>query len=217
VSFATEERAASLEINARVDAANAALNQLVRTRFANSPAEPGDHPTFTERVDPPVEGELLRFAESRWSVPAPVAHLSRGFAEARRKLVEQRLAPILAELAANERRERAFFAIAQFLSPALLIQIIGDDVAGTGPVRWTRFLSQLDEYMRQRESFFTERVLLNSNVRSQDLDGSLVPFVYREEPIAATLSRMALPVAGLISIAVVLSLLGAHGVRRWRM
>lgn len=212
VSFATEERAASLDVNARVDAAVAALNQLVRTRFGGSQAVAGDHPTFTERVDPPVEGELLRFPASPWTTPATVVQLSRGFAAARRTLVERRLAPVLAELDANERREAAFFAIARFLSPALLLQTIGDDVAGTGPARWTQFLGQLDGYVRERESFFTEKVLGRANVSSHDLDGSLVPFLYREEPLTSLVSRVAAPIAGLIAMAAVLGLVCALAV-----
>jgi ABC-2 type transport system permease protein len=217
LSYTTEERAASLYINARVDAAVAALNQLVRTRFAGGAGTVGDHPLFTEPIHPPVEGELLTmFPPSPWTVPMPVAQLSRGLGDVRRKYVEQRLAAILRELDANERREAAFFGVAQFLSPALLLQAISDDVAGVGRIRWEQFLGQLDEYVREREAFFTTKVLGNENVTSPDVGGSLVPFGYREESISAVTARVGLPIGALISIAGALVLLCARSAVRWR-
>jgi hypothetical protein len=200
-----------------VDAATAALNQLVRTRFSGGGPAAGDHPTFTEPVDPPVEGHLLRFPQSRWTVPTSVVRLNRGFAEARRTIVEQRLAPFLAELDANERREAAFFAVARVLSPALLLQGIADDAAGVGQRRSAAFLGQLDEYVRQRDAYFTEKILDNANVGSLDVGGSLRPFRYREEPVAPLLWRLVPTVVALISMAAVIGLLCARSVWRWRL
>ncbi len=217
LSYVTEERAASLDINARVDAAIGALNQLVRTRFSGGPPAAGNHPTFTEPIDAPVGGDLLLFPESPWKAPTSMVRLARGFAEARRTLIEQRLAPILAELDANERREAAFFAIAQFSSPALLLQTIGDDVAGAGQVRWKRFLGQLDEYVRQRDSFFIGKVLSNANVSLLDVDGHLRPFRYREESMAALVRRAAPSIVALISMVAALGLFCMRSVRWWRL
>jgi Domain of unknown function (DUF3526) len=217
LSYATEERAASLETNARVDAAIAALNQLVRRRFSGVPPAEGDHPTFTEPVDPPVEGELLQFPQSPWVAPATVVRLNRGFAEARRSRVEQRLAPVLAELDANERREAAFFAVARFSSPALVLQTMADDLAGTGQYRWKSFLGQLDEYVRQRDAFFVRKILSNVNVSARDVDGTLLPFRYREEPMTALVWRAAAPFTALIGVASALGLVCMQSSRRWRV
>jgi ABC-2 type transport system permease protein len=217
LSYATEERAASLETNARVDAAIAALNQLVRKRFSGVPPVEGDHPTFTEPVDPPVDGELLQFPQSPWVAPATVVRLNRGFAEARRSRVEQRLGSILAELDANERREAAFFAIARFSSPALVLQTMADDLAGTGQHRWKSFLAQLDEYVRQRDAFFVGKILSNANVTAHDIDSALLPLRYREEPLPALMWRAALPLTVLASIASALSLACVPSTRRWRV
>lgn len=77
---------------------------------------------------------------SRVGSPAPVVRLNRGFAEARRAHIEQRLASVLRELDANERKEALFFSITRFMSPALLLRTMGDDVAGTDRHRWRSFL-----------------------------------------------------------------------------
>jgi ABC-2 type transport system permease protein len=215
ISYLTQERAASLDINPHVDAAIAALNQLVRTRFGGAVVAAADHPTFTEPIDPVVGGDLLStLPQPPWSPPLPAAQLSRGFAEARRTLVEQRLAPILSELEANERREAAFFSIARFLSPALLLQVIGDEVAGTGRDRWTRFLGQLDDYVRQQDAFFTRKILDNENITSADAAG-LIPFRYREEPTFAAVPRLVPPLIGLLFMAGALASLCTRVSRRW--
>jgi ABC-2 type transport system permease protein len=217
LSYATEERGASLEVNARVDAANAALNQLVRTRFSGGPPAEGDHPTFTVPVDPPVEGELLRFPRSPWTAPTSVVRLYHGFGEARRARVEQRLTSVLAELDANERREATFFAITRFLSPALVLQAIGDDLAGTGQHRWKSFLGQLDDYVRQRDAFLTEKVLSNANVSADDVDDKLPPFRYREEQLTVVLWRAALSLIALVAVASALGFACIRSIRRWRV
>jgi hypothetical protein len=213
--YATEERAASLAINPRVDAAIAALNQLVRARFSGGSPTTGDHQTFTEPVDPPAEGQLLRFPQSRWTTPTSAVRLARGFGEARRAFVEQRLASLLAELDANERRDTAFLAIARFSSPALVLQTIGDDVAGAGQGRWKRFLGQLDEHVRERESFFSEKILSNANVSSHDVDVHLVPFRYREEAIAPLVRQVVPSIVALIAMAAALGLFCIRSIRRW--
>lgn len=217
LSYATAERAASLEINARVDTAIAALNQLVRRHVRDLPPAAGDHPTFTELVDAPVGGDLLRFPHSRWHTPASVAHLTRGFAEARRVHVEQRLAPALAALDANERLEATLVARARLASPGLLLQMIGDDISGTGRHRWAMFLEQLDGFVRQRDAFFTGKILGNANVSVHELDGNVAPFRHREETSLSLLCRVAPALAVLCAAATALVLFGMSTTRQWHL
>jgi ABC-2 type transport system permease protein len=215
LSYVTEERAASLAINARVDSAIAALNQLVRTRFGGASSSEADHPTFTEPVEPPVEGNLLIFPQSPWAPPTSVVRLNRGFAEARRAYVEGRLAPVLVQLDTNERRESAFFVLAQYLSPALTLRGIADDLAGTGRYRWRSFLGQLDDYVRRRDAFFRQKVLSNANLRAIDIGDALVGFGYREEPMIGTMRRVALSMLSLVLVVASLGLGVMRSSRRW--
>jgi ABC-2 type transport system permease protein len=201
LSYVTEERAASLAVNARVDSAVAALNQLVRVRFSGLASSGTDHPTFTEAVDPPVERELLRFPQSPWTPPTSVVRLNRAFGDARRAHVEEKLAPVLAQLDANEWREAEFFAIAKYLSPALVLRGLADDLAGTGQHRWQAFLGQLDEYVRQRDAYFSQKVLGAANVPAHDVGEALMLFRYREESLSTMMSRAAFPLASLAVIA----------------
>lgn len=215
LSYVTEERAASLAINGRVDSAIAALNQLARARFGGVSPAGGDHPTFTKPVEPPVEGDLLSFPHSPWAPPTSVVRLSRGFADARRAYVEHRLAPVLAELDANERREAEFFAIVKFLSPALVLRGLADDLSGTGPHRWELLLEQLDEHVRQRDAYFSQKVLGNANVPAHDVGDVLVPFRYREESLGRMMARAVLPLVSLAVVAAGLGLAVMWASRGW--
>jgi ABC-2 type transport system permease protein len=215
LSYATHERGASLEMNSRVDAAIAALNQLSRTQFEAFAENDGDHPTFTEPVDAPVESNLLEaLPHPPWSSRMPVVQLARGFGEARRIVVEEKLAPVLRELVAAEVREASFIAYTRFLSPALLFQAIADDVTGTGQERWKRFLAQVDDYVREQDSFFTRKILANQNVTSQEL-ATLAPFHFQEEESSAIVSRVAVPLSTLLIMAVGMWMLCIRWSRHW--
>lgn len=164
---------------------------------------------------PPVEGELLLFPQSPWAPPTSVVRLNRGFADARRAYVEQRLAAVLAKLDANERREAAFFALARFLSPALVLRGLADDLAGTGQHRWQSFLGQLDESVRQRDGYFSRKVLDNANVPADDIGDTLEPFRYREESLGGMLTRAAFPLVSLALVAARLGLSVVRSSREW--
>jgi ABC-2 type transport system permease protein len=218
LSYATAERVASLEINPRIDAATAALNRFVRKQFAaaaNASLD-RDDPTFTEPIALPVGRELLDVVpQPPWSPVMPSVKLSRALLEARRTMFERRLANVISELDAKERQHDAFVRIARFGSPALLFQSVTDDVAGTGRDRWTQFLSQLDDYIRGRETFFTRRILDGANISSRDF-ATLRPFRFREEDTSAMIARVALPLAALVAITGALAGACASVCRRWR-
>lgn len=216
LSYATAERAANLDVNARIDAAFAALNQLTRTRAPGSIAVAGDHTSFTEPIHLAAATDLWAVLPNPpWSLPMSAVEMSRGLAEARRTLVEQRLAPVLGELQASEQLGDMVFRAARFVSPALLLQAIGDDVAGTSQARHARFIAQLDVYVREREAFFTGKILERANVTVEEVATHLVPFRYRDESIAAVVRRALPPVAALIAAAGVLVLLCVRALARW--
>jgi ABC-2 type transport system permease protein len=217
IAYASAERAASLEINPRVDDAVTALNRLVQGRFGTVPSTgDGDHPTFTEPLELPVGRELLAvLPQPPWGPVMPPAHSARAVVEARRILFEQRLDPILRVLDADERREAAFVGIAQFSSPALLFQAIVEEVAGTGRHRWRRFLAQLDDHVRQRNTFFVTRILHNKIIGSDDLT-ALAPFRYQEESVATLFGRLTLPLTGLIVMAGLMAVIYFRSSQRWR-
>jgi hypothetical protein len=105
----------------------------------------------------------------------------------RREQFENALAPILARLDALERRRAELTARLQVTSPALLLQGVLDEVAGTGIERWADFLAQLDIYIPRREESAVE----------------IEPFTYREEGSRKFLARAAFPLVPLVAMALV--------------
>jgi ABC-type transport system involved in multi-copper enzyme maturation permease subunit len=133
--FTVAERAASLDINPRIDAMRAAR-------------------------------------------PQPLV------AATRRALFEDRLTPLLIRLDAEERRQQRVSAMGSVLSPALLVQVVFDELAGTSLGRWRRFLSQLDSY-----------------IRTVDVETRMAPFTFREEGTGETLRRLLFPLLALTTVA----------------
>jgi ABC-2 type transport system permease protein len=212
LSYATAERAASLDINPQIDAANSALNRIVRSRFSNG----ADARLFTESIELPVGRELFDvLPQPPWSAVMPAPRLSRALAEARRTLFEQQLDGVLTELHASEQREERLSQIARYCSPALLFQAIVDDAAGTGRHRWQRFVGQLDDYIRRRDGYFTRKILANEHITSADF-GFLIPFRYREEDTSDLFVRLVAPVIALLAMAGGLGTACFLASRRWR-
>jgi ABC-2 type transport system permease protein len=215
LAFVNEERAASLDLNPRVDAAIAALNQQVRHLQKSASSPEGDHPSFTVPITPAVGADLLSaLGPEIWQGPMPAVHLSRGFAVARRVMTEQRLAPVLRQLAEQERREAGFYAWARFASPALLLQSLFDDAAGTSRARRERLLAQVDDHVRERDAFFTQRILANRNITADDLN-HLMPFAYREEDASSFVARIVPPFAALLMACACSIWAAAASSRRW--
>jgi ABC-2 type transport system permease protein len=146
VSFVNAERAASLDINPRIDAARRALGR--------GKSQLADELTNT-----------------------------------RRRMFEQRLAPVLRDLESGEKRLDNAMAVAQFLSPALLFQSVTDEVAGTDRARHREFLSQLDQH-----------------IRTLDRENNRRPFMFREEPTFALQGRAAVRILAMLVMAGVLLL-----------
>jgi Domain of unknown function (DUF3526) len=121
ISFVNAERAASLDINARIDAALITLSR---------------NGTFPS--------DILKQPPAGLSRP----EIQQAIARARIEMFEERLAPVLQQLHLDERKLDRVTSILRFCSPAMLFESISDDLAGTGRVRWRRFLEQMDAHVR---------------------------------------------------------------------
>jgi ABC-2 type transport system permease protein len=207
LEFVVAERAASLDINPRIDAAGAVLGRVVKARSASSSAEPLALPEGAELLD------VLMKDGSRWARVMPPAQLSRALSESRRELFEERLAPIVARLEAGERWRETLTDRLSMFSPALLLQSVVDDLAGTGVGRWRNFLAQLGTYIRRREEFFTIRILNSQNLVGADLD-YLRPFTYQEETFAELFEQIASPFIFLVMLALFATTLAVRSTSR---
>jgi ABC-2 type transport system permease protein len=98
---------------------------------------------------------------------------------------------------ALDRQQRLAGRLA-LLSPPLLLQDALTELAGTGASRHLRFMRQVAGFHDRHRSFFDPRTLRRQLLTSADYEQMPV-FVFEDEPAAATLSRAALPLAGLIA------------------
>jgi ABC-2 type transport system permease protein len=122
ISYVNAERAASLAINPRIDAATTAV-----IRYGTVPLD------------------LLGPSAASLSRP----ELQRALLDKRRTMFEEQLAPVLQTLDTDEQRLDRAIAVLRYLSPALVFESILDDLAGTGRPRWREFVAQVDTHIRR--------------------------------------------------------------------
>ena len=144
--------------------------------------------------------------EGRHDIDAKKGALAKRVVEAKEELVE-RSAPVLKELRDKLRERQAVLSNLRFLSPALVVQLALEDVAGSGMNRHHLFEDQADAYHARFRGFFKEPIQAERPLKTSDL--SQVPgFTFEDEPITAMSARVAggagvllLAVIGLLALA----------------
>ena len=157
-----------------------------------------DHPQLaTDRPSSPEEASFM------------VLRLARDEAIARG------LEPVLARFEERLARQRALVDRFRFASPALLLQDVLLDAAGTGSARHQRFAAEVEAFHRSwRELFAARYVAAKPVFTAADYD-RLPRFTFNEEPAAETARRTALPLAVLILLPIALGGLGLYGYRHY--
>jgi ABC-2 type transport system permease protein len=172
ISYVNAERAASLEINPRIDAATTAV-----IRYGAVP-----HELLSNLVE----------QQPRWQGGLSRPQLQRALVDVRRLMFERRLAPILGQLDSDEQRLGRAISLLRFCSPALLFESVVDDLAGTGRARWNAFMAQVDAHVRMCDEQMTVAILAGQP------SPPALPFTYREESTAELLHRLAARLAALL-------------------
>lgn len=195
--FVTAERDASLQLNSQIDAASAELNQQIRERY---PVTAGDR-LAQERFDRAYFGEPVQmvngselmadFIKNRpaWSVAVTTDQKFRALSEIRQLRMEQQLAKVLAETEQRRQQRESAMKMLRVVSPTLLFQSALNETTGAGNDKYKSFLTQLDGYIRERERFFSQKILQRENIYATEVD-HLPPFDYRAEPISEVMKRI---------------------------
>jgi ABC-2 type transport system permease protein len=102
----------------------------------------------------------------------------------------------------------------RFVSPAILVQGALSDIAGTGPDRYRHFLSQVDRFHAEWQSFFIPKVFQKLKLTESDYD-ALPRFAYVEEAAGAVASRIIVPLAVLSLGALIVGVLAMPALRRY--
>ena len=123
--------------------------------------------------------------------------------------VEARVRPVVQRYESQIAAQQRLVDRLRFLSPAILMQNVLNDVSGTGTDRHQWFLSQVTAYHAQWREYFVRKIFARSKVT--DL-GEVPAFVFAEEPLAMVAGRIGVNVVALFVIAG-----GIGGAGWWRL
>ncbi len=227
VAWAVFWFAASIAVNAwgRTSAGNALL--LVGLWLAVVVVVPGLVSVAVDTVYPaPSRVELLHEAreaaqeverdradlEGRHDRDTRTADYARDVVAVQEALA-QRAAPILDELRAQVRSRQQLLERLRFASPAIVVQLALEDVAGSGARRHHRFETQVDALHVRFRAHFHDRIRAGQRFSAADLD-AIPHLVYVEEPAADLVSRVLSGGLALLLAAALLFGIALPGLRR---
>jgi ABC-2 type transport system permease protein len=139
--------------------------------------------------------------------------------EAAKKVVKiqdeltKRSEPILKELSEQLRERQSMLSALRFLSPAILVQISLEDIAGSGSVRHDLFETQADAFHKTYRQFFSGRIQAGQNMTTADLE-KLPAFVFQEEPVWDLAKRTLTSILALLLASCFLVVLARPGLEK---
>ena len=154
----------------------------------------------------------LNNLEGRHDVDPKAGDGARKIIRVQDELVK-RSEPVLKELNEKLQERQTILSALRFLSPAILVQLSLEDVAGSGSIRHARFEKQADSFHREFRAFFSERVQSGLEMRTKDLR-QLPSFEFKEEPTKALAARTAVSVGALLLLSMLLGLGARPGLEK---
>jgi ABC-2 type transport system permease protein len=128
----------------------------------------------------------------------------------------RRLHPIITRYEGPLAKQQALADRCRFLSPAVLMQAVLYDLAGTGRARHEHFLRQANAFNDEWNSFFDPKPFSREMINSSDY--AVFPrFDYREESLGDVARRTIIPLAALTLLPLVLGWLGLRAYRHFPM
>lgn len=126
--------------------------------------------------------------------------------------IEQRIRPVLDTFEGQQRRQQSVVSLFRYLSPALLMQEMLNDISGTGIARHRTFLSQVAEYHEAWRAFFTPRIFRNERL---DSFAGLPRFTFTDESTGTLVSRVSVSLAALLIAATLIGVMGVKALGRY--
>jgi ABC-2 type transport system permease protein len=117
--------------------------------------------------------------------------------------VDRSIQPVMARYDEQLAEQQKLVNRFRYASPAILVQGALNDIAGTGPDRYRHFLSQVDNFHADWQSFFIPKVFQKAKLTESDYD-ALPRFAYVEEPAGAVAGRVTVPLLTLSLAALVI-------------
>jgi ABC-2 type transport system permease protein len=126
--------------------------------------------------------------------------------------VQRLVRPVVNRYETQIARQREAADRLRYLSPALVLRSVLDDVAGTGHARHAWFVDQVDDYHRAWGEFFTPLLLTNGRVeRFEDVPA----FTFVEEEAQTVVRRAAPGLTALGALTGALAWFSARAIRRY--
>ncbi len=96
--------------------------------------------------------------------------------------LSEKLDPMMAELKVKQKERQGVLTTLQYISPAIVVQIAMEDIAGSGVKRQDQFQEQLDDFHKEFRTFFVERIKTEKEFSGKDL-AEIPAMAFVEEPI----------------------------------
>jgi ABC-2 type transport system permease protein len=126
----------------------------------------------------------------------------------------RRLQPVVARYEGQLAKQQALAARCRFLSPAVLMQGVLYDLAGTGRARHEHFLRQANAFNAEWNSFFDAKPFRREMVNAADY--AVFPrFIYREESLGDVAGRAIVLLVALTLLPLALGWLGLRAYRHF--
>ena len=148
-----------------------------------------------------IERELVGL-EGRHDVDTRTEGFSKKKVAVESELLE-RSAPLLEEHRRLQGEREDLVSALRFTSPALVVQLALEDIAGSGTVRHGRFTEQVAAYHGTYRDFFSARIQAGTPLAQADV-AEVPKMVFQEEPASALAGRV---LGGLALLAVLIGLL----------
>lgn len=215
-SFTDAERFARNEANEKTTTAYEAMVEAFNRNFpldinvSSKEKQQRELGRFTDSFQRPAGNEILdTFYSAHPEYPARLTHFQLWYAAqlGRDLFTEKRLSNVLGMWREQQAQHHRLARWLMFFSPSMLVHASLTDIAGTGSHRYRGFLSQLDDYIRKRESWFTGKILKLEPISSSELLTQELFEVKPERTLEAA-ARVAFPIMSLWIFAVLLLIAG---------
>ncbi len=197
--IADKERAFRTEAQEKATLSSDLLRANFAAKFPPQPDEKTASPRLnalrnSAYLNVPTEDQLLTAYFRRhpeWQSQLTYGRMIFAIQQARDEYIEEQLFPLLATVESQRTKQERLVHLASLFSPAIILQKVISEVAGTSAARHENFVRQFDEYVRQRNQFFATRVFQGQPIAAAEIN-TLPKFAFREESPNSLLRRVAL-------------------------
>ncbi len=207
ITFADRERAVRTAVQEKTSKSYDNVSATFKSRFPLQSGEKTSSPRLTqlrntENLGVPDNDEFLSAYFQKYpqfSENTKYSQLIFAAQQAREEDIEAQLFPLLESAEKQRERQEAFVNVVGIISPAILLQKVLGDAAGTSAARHEHFVRQFDDYVRQRNEFFSNKVFQGQTITAAEIN-DIPKFIYREETPAEVAGRVALPLFILLAL-----------------